>query len=67
MAITAMREKQGLTVVPFPASLEAEWRASLNQMYPQIRGKLVPAETFDAAVAALTTYRSAAAGPQSGH
>jgi TRAP-type C4-dicarboxylate transport system substrate-binding protein len=56
-AIGAMRDKQGLVVVPFPAQMEAEWTRQVERAYPSIRDKVVPADTFDAAVAALESYR----------
>ncbi len=59
-AVVAMRQKQGLTVTPFPPAAEAEWRAAVEKLYPRIRGEVVPAATFDAAVAALEDYRQSA-------
>jgi TRAP-type C4-dicarboxylate transport system substrate-binding protein len=59
-AIDAMRANQQLVVVPLPAATEAEWRRQVQRAYPDIRGKVVPEETFDAVVAALDHYRSQA-------
>jgi TRAP-type C4-dicarboxylate transport system substrate-binding protein len=65
-AVVAMRDKQGLTVVPFPPALEAEWREQVERAYPRIRGKVVPADTFDAAVTALESWRGRAAAEAGG-
>jgi hypothetical protein len=35
-----------------------EWRAFTETLYPRIRGKMVPAETFDEVFAHLKTYRA---------
>jgi len=59
-AIAAMQQKQGLMVTPFAPADEAEWRAAVEKLHPRIRGEVVPAATFDAAVAALGDYRRSA-------
>jgi hypothetical protein len=41
---------------------EAEWRRQAEQLYPMIRGKLVPAERFDEVQRLLREYRADAAG-----
>jgi TRAP-type C4-dicarboxylate transport system substrate-binding protein len=56
-AVVAM-QKRGLTVVPIPAPLLAEWRKANEQMYPKIRGTLVPEDMFDEVVRLVTEYRS---------
>jgi TRAP-type C4-dicarboxylate transport system substrate-binding protein len=56
-AVAAM-QKRGLTVVPIPAPLLTEWRSASEQMYPRIRGSMVPADMFDEAVRLVTEYRS---------
>ncbi|MFZ5484641.1 MAG: TRAP transporter substrate-binding protein DctP [Pseudomonadota bacterium] len=59
-AVAAM-QKRGLNVTrPTPAQLQ-EWRALADALYPQIRGQMVPAETFDEVVALLKAYRAGAA------
>jgi len=56
-AVEAMK-KRGLVVnKPNPAQ-QKEWNDLAEQLYPRIRGKLVPAETFDEVVAALKAYRA---------
>lgn len=49
-AVQAMRDKQGLKVVPLSAEAERELRREVEKLYPRIRGGLVPAPMFDAAV-----------------
>lgn len=56
-AVAAMR-RRGLTVHPMTPAAEAEWRAMAERLYPQIRGTMVPAETFDRVVELLREYRS---------
>jgi TRAP-type C4-dicarboxylate transport system substrate-binding protein len=56
-AIAAM-QKRGLTVVPITAAELAEWRTASEQMYPKIRGTLVPADMFDEAVRLVNEYRA---------
>ncbi|MGW8284669.1 MAG: TRAP transporter substrate-binding protein [Candidatus Deferrimicrobiaceae bacterium] len=45
-AVKAMVEN-GLKVNHISPSVEAEWRKLVEDIYPQIRGKIVPAEVFD--------------------
>jgi TRAP-type C4-dicarboxylate transport system substrate-binding protein len=55
-AITAM-QKRGLTVHTAPPEVVAEWRQFAEQLYPQIRGTLIPAELFDRVQSTLADYR----------
>lgn len=56
-AVDAMK-KRGLTVnTPTPEQMKA-WNALADNLYPRIRGKLVPAATFDEVMAHLKAYRS---------
>jgi TRAP-type C4-dicarboxylate transport system substrate-binding protein len=55
-AVAAMR-RRGLTVEPLPPAAEAEWRALSERLYPQIRGRLVPADMFDEVLRILAEYR----------
>lgn len=56
-AVAAM-QKRGLKVtVPTP-EVEAEWVAIAEKMYPQIRGRMVPAEIYDQITALLKEFRS---------
>jgi len=56
-AVAAMRQR-GLTVIPVPPPVEAEWRTMSERFYPQIRGSLVPADMFDEVVRILAEYRA---------
>lgn len=56
-AVEAMK-KRGLTVnKPNPEQMK-EWNDLADRLYPKVRGKLVPAETFDEVISHLKTYRS---------
>ena len=56
-AVDAMK-KRGLTVnTPTPEQMKA-WNALADNLYPRIRGKLVPAATFDEVMVHLKAYRS---------
>jgi len=55
-AIEAMK-KLGVQVHPVPLELEREWREMADQLYPKIRGTIVPAETFDAVQKLVAEYR----------
>jgi len=61
-AVTAMRDKHGLQVVSFSPPADAEWREKVERVYPEIRGRVVPATTFDAVTTALGHYREATSG-----
>jgi TRAP-type C4-dicarboxylate transport system substrate-binding protein len=56
-AVDAMK-KRGLQVNKPNAEQMKEWRALTETLYPRIRGKMVPAETFDEVFAHLKTYRA---------
>lgn len=56
-AVDAMK-KRGLQVNKPNADQLKEWRALSESLYPRIRGKMVPAETFDEVFAHLKTYRA---------
>jgi len=56
-AVEAMK-KRGLQVhKPTPEQL-AEWNTLAEKLYPRIRGKMVPADTFDEVMALLKAYRA---------
>lgn len=55
-SVEAMK-KRGLTVHAMTPALEAQWRALFEGVYPQIRGKLVPADVFDEVQRLLKEYR----------
>ena len=56
-AVDAMK-KRGLQVNKPNAEQMKEWRAFTETLYPRIRGKMVPAETFDEVFAHLKSYRA---------
>ncbi len=55
--VEAMK-KRGLKVVPVDAAAEAQWRQLVENAYPKIRGKVIPAEAFDEARKHLADFRS---------
>jgi TRAP-type C4-dicarboxylate transport system substrate-binding protein len=56
-SIEAMKAR-GLTVKPLTPELEQAWRTVAEQSWPQVRGSMVPAETFDKVRAILAAYRA---------
>jgi hypothetical protein len=56
-AVDAMK-KRGLTVNQPNAEQMKEWLKLADTLYPRIRGKLIPADTFDEVVGLLKEYRS---------
>jgi len=59
-AAVAAMVKRGLKVEKVTPEVDAEWRAVLDKVQDHIRGKIVPADMFDAAQNCLKEYRSAA-------
>ncbi len=59
-SVEAMK-KRGLMVQAVSPQVEAEWRRLAEQVYPKIRGGMVPAEMFDEVVRLLKEYRAASA------
>ena len=51
-------QKRGLQVHPVSKEAEAEWRKFSESLYPQIRGRIVPADTFDNVMQILRDYRA---------
>ena len=60
-SVEAMK-KRGLTVQPVSVQVEAEWRQVAAQIYPKIRGGMVPAEMFDEVQRLLKEYRASGKG-----
>jgi TRAP-type C4-dicarboxylate transport system substrate-binding protein len=56
-AVVAM-QKRGMTVVPIPPAALTEWRTASEQLYPRIRGTMVPADMFDEARRLVNEYRA---------
>ncbi len=50
--------KNGLKIVPTSPAVRAEWRKMIEDIYPRIRGPIVPADAFDAARAARDEFRA---------
>jgi TRAP-type transport system periplasmic protein len=51
-------QKRGLQVQPVSKDAQAEWEKFSESFYPQIRGKIVPADTFDKVMQILREYRA---------
>ena len=47
-----------LNVVPVPASVEAEWRATAENVYPKLTGSFVPADMFEEAKKLVGEFRA---------
>ena len=60
VAVQAMRSR-GLKVQALTPEIEAEWRQLAEQLYPMIRGTLVPADLLDEVQRLLREQRAAAA------
>ena len=56
-SVAAMK-KRGLKVQAVTPEVEAEWRRAAEQMYPLVRGSMVPADFFDEVQRLLREYRS---------
>ena len=54
----AAMQKRGLTVQPVTPELEEEWRKAAELLYPEIRGRVVPADMFDEVQRLLGEYRA---------
>ncbi len=57
LSVEAMK-KRGLKVQSVTPAVEAEWRAMAEQIYPKIRGNMVPAPMFDQVQQLLKEYRA---------
>jgi TRAP-type C4-dicarboxylate transport system substrate-binding protein len=52
--------KNGLLVQKVSPEIDAEWRAEVDKVRDQIRGNMVPAETYDEAIRLLKEFREKA-------
>ena len=60
-SIVAM-QKKGLVVHPVSPQVEEEWRQLTRIIYPQLRGKKVPADIFDEVQRLVAEYRAKGTG-----
>lgn len=60
-AVAAM-QKRGMQVHVATPAEEAEWRAMAEKLYPNVRGKIVPADMFDRVQDLLAKYRTPGSG-----
>ncbi len=58
--------KNGLKVNHVPPAVETEWRKVVEDIYPRIRGKIVPEDVFDAARKYRDEYRAVRRGQEGG-
>lgn len=65
-SIEAMKSR-GLQVHVMTPEAEREWQQYFEAVYPQVRGKLVPADIFDEVQHILADYRGAGTPSQRGH
>lgn len=56
-AVKAMREKHGLQVHPLTPQMAQAWAKAIEAAHPKIRGRMVPAATFDRVMAWREEYR----------
>jgi len=63
-AAVAALVKRGLVVQKVSPEVAEEWRAVIDKMQDQIRGKIVPADVFDEAQRIMKEYRAGGAKPQ---
>jgi TRAP-type C4-dicarboxylate transport system substrate-binding protein len=54
----AAMQKRGLKVTAVTPVIEKEWLKMSESVYPELRGKVVPAEIFDRTMSLLSEYRS---------
>lgn len=61
-AVKAM-EKRGLKVTKVTPEVAEAWRKAAESAYPQIRGKIIPADIFDQAMSLIEEYERAHPAP----
>jgi TRAP-type C4-dicarboxylate transport system substrate-binding protein len=54
----AVMVKNGLKIHKVPPEVQAQWRKMVEDKYPQIRGKIMPAEAFDTVKLYRDEYRA---------
>ena len=55
----AVMVKNGLKIHSVPPEVQAQWRKMVEDVYPRVRGKIMPAEAFDAVKGYRDEYRAA--------
>jgi TRAP-type C4-dicarboxylate transport system substrate-binding protein len=58
----AVMVKNGLKVHKVPPEVQAQWRKMVEDAYPQVRGRIIPAEAFDTVKKYRDEYRAAQGG-----
>jgi TRAP-type C4-dicarboxylate transport system substrate-binding protein len=58
--------KNGLKVSHVPPDVQAQWRKIVEDVYPRIRGKIIPADMFDMALKYRNEYRATQRGGKAG-
>ena len=58
--------KNGLKIHKVPPEVQAQWRKMVEDNYPRIRGKIMPAEAFDTVKMYRDEYRAAHRGAKGG-
>ncbi len=56
---TEVMLKNGLTIHKVPPEVQAQWRKMVEDIHPMIRGKIMPAEAFDAVKRYRDEFRAA--------
>jgi TRAP-type C4-dicarboxylate transport system substrate-binding protein len=54
--------RNGLKIHKVPPEVQAQWRKMVEDVYPQVRGKIMPAEAFDTVKRYRDEYRAAQPG-----
>jgi TRAP-type C4-dicarboxylate transport system substrate-binding protein len=54
--------KNGLKIHKVPPEIQAQWRKMVENVYPQVRGKIMPVEAFDTVKGYRDVYRAAHPG-----
>lgn len=62
-SVEAMK-KRGMMVHALTPEVQVEWQEFAEQVYPMVRGKIVPADMFDEVQRMLKEYRAAGAIPK---
>lgn len=57
-SVAIMKDKWGLKVQPVTPEVDAAWRKAAEAVYPDIRGRIVPADVFDKVEEILKEYRA---------